>query len=186
MYNIRTSEGVVLGKRGIGEAHTMVFLFTREHGLVRASARSARLSRSKLRYGLEPMTLARFSLVRGKNEWRLTGVERVERLTPSPALGRVSNLLLRLVAGEEQHRALFEDVQKGFLLLASQDAASHTEAVETVLVLRILSHLGYLPKSAALAPFIEEQFSIELSAKALAERALLVRAINESLKITGL
>lgn len=184
MHNIHVTEGLVLGKRGLGEANVGISLLTEDLGLVRASARSARLGRSKLRYGLEPLTLARFSLVRGRHEWRLTGVEHINRLAPSAAHGRISSLLLRLVAGEEPHPALFADVKNGFLLLASQN--SQTEAVETVLVLRILSHLGYLPQSAALAPFIEAQFSLELSAKALAERALLVRAINESLKATGL
>ena len=46
--------------------------------------------------------------------------------------------------------------------------------------------MGYLPRTQALAQFIEGGYSVELSAEALKSRALLVRAINESLTATGL
>lgn len=53
-------------------------------------------------------------------------------------------------------------------------------------MLRVLARLGYLPSTEALAPFVDGEFSVELSAKALESRALLVRTINESLRATGL
>src|SRR5579859_3735252 len=109
MYDIFATDGIVLGKRGVGEANTLVSVLTREFGLVRPTARSTRVERSKLRYGLEPLTRARFSLVKGKREWKLVGVEHINRdfMTPAlshrarAALGRVSKLLLRLITGEE-------------------------------------------------------------------------------------
>ena len=190
MYEIEVYEAVVLGKRAVREADTLVDLFT-PAGLVRAAARGARHERSKLRYGLEPLTRGRFSLVRGKREWRLTGVEAVSRgFAQAPrvrraAMSRITRLLLRLVVGVEPSPELYRTVTEGFSALAAVDAAA-VDAVEVVLVLRVLSHLGYLPHTEALAPFIEGEFSIELSAKALESRALLVRAINESLSATGL
>ena len=87
--------------------------------------------------------------------------------------------------GEEKNTQLFNAVAGGLDLLADAEGEG-ADAVETVLVLRILSHLGYLPQTPALAPFVEGGFSIELSARALESRALLVRAINESLQATGL
>lgn len=169
----------MLRKRGVGEANVRVTVLTRERGLVVASARSARHSGSKLRYGLEPLTHARFCFVRGAHEWRVAEVAGVQHLPATPTAGRVAALLLRLIHGEEPNSALFDDVRQGFGLLASAE-------VETVLVLRILSHLGYLPRTEALAPYVDSEFEIGLSAKALAERGMLVRAINESLKATGL
>ena len=71
MAKLIVTEGIVLGKRGAGEANTVVIILTETLGLLRAAARSARRERSKLRYGLEPFTIARFSFVRGKNEWKL-------------------------------------------------------------------------------------------------------------------
>ncbi len=193
MYRKFLTEGLVLYKRGVGEANVSVVLLTQELGLVRASARSARREKSKLRYGLEPLTRGRFSLVRGKNEWRLTGVEQVDRtlLACAPSrrlsLGRITRLLLRLIQGEEINQLLFKDVVNGFssLVLAQneQDAAS----IECIVVLRILSRLGYLSQTKEITPFLEGDFSsLQLAAEAAFSRAQLVRLINDSLSATGL
>lgn len=192
MHKVLTSEGIVLGKRGVGEANTLVAILSPGMGLVRASARSARREVSKLRYGLEPLTLARYSLVRGKSEWKLVGVEHVSRECAPPSAmgltraGKVSRLLLRLIQGEEHIPEIFATVTEGFRTLARVED-SEAEAVECVLVLRILAHLGYLPQTAELAPFINEDFfSLELSSLVKKSRNTLIRTINESLNATGL
>jgi DNA repair protein RecO (recombination protein O) len=188
MHNIFVTEGVVLQKQERGEASTRVAVLTRERGLLRATARSARLERSKLRYGLEPLTMARFSFIQGRREWRLVGVEEVRRACCAkdpyalPASARIARLLLRLTPQGEPSQVLYGTIAEGFAALRGPHAAE----VEIVVVLRILSHLGYLPESPALAPFIEGDFTIELSARTLASRALLIRTINESLQASGL
>lgn len=190
MHDVHAYRGIVLSKRPVREADVLVSILT-EHGLLRAMARSARAEKSKLRYGLEPLTFARFSVVLGKREWKLVGVEEVSRafiqttLPERQALFRISTLLVRLMPGQEPGPELYTTVAEGFALLASQPH-DRAASLEAVLVLRILSHLGYLPHTPALAPFVEGEFSIELSAQALKARALLVRTINESLKATGL
>jgi len=192
MHQIHITEGVVLGKRGVGEANTLVFVLTEKLGLVRAAARSTRVEKSKLRYGLEPLTHARFSFVRGKNDWRLVGVEDVRHAAGPTALrrqaaGRIAKLVTRLVQGEEPVPALFTTLSEGLVFLANAANDQDAQAIETVLVLRILSQLGYLPHTKELAPFISDQlFSIELAAAAAQSRALLVKAINESLQQSGL
>ncbi len=188
MHKIFVSEAIVLGKRAAGEANTRVALLTRELGLLRASARSARLEKSKLRYGLEPLTRGRFSLVRGRNEWKLTGAEHLTKLAGAhrARVGKVSHLLLRLIHGEEPVVELFDTVSEGLRALArAQD--TDAELLECVLVLRMLARLGYLPQRPELAPFLSADFfSLELSAEMRRSRATLVRAINESLSATGL
>lgn len=191
MHSIIATEGLVLQKRLVGEASSSVSLFTRELGLVRATARSARAGKSKLRYGLEPLAHTHFSLVRGLRQWRVVGVER-----PSFALralsiasrkvqGRVSALLLRL-CDEEPQSELFETVKEGFLWLVRAESYTHLQSIECVLVLRILAHLGYLPRTPELLPFIEADFSLPLAAAAARARARLIRAINDSLSVSGL
>lgn len=188
MHEIVTYEGIVLQKRSRREADVAVDILT-PAGLLRATARSARKEESKLRYALEPLSFARYCLVRGRHEWRLTGAEAVSRsfLQSSQkartAMARVSRLLIRLVAGVEPSPELFTTVVEGFNAFSLSETP---DSLEAVLVLRILSHLGYLPHTEALSPFIEGDFDIELSAKALESRALLVRTINESLRATGL
>lgn len=199
MHKIHVTDGVVLGKRGAGEANTLVSILTADLGLVRASARSARVEQSKLRYGLETLTHARYALVRGKYEWKLTGVDEVSHpLSGGDATGqgegrdrrvrsgKIAKLLLRLVNGEEPVPALYKTVVEGLRAIAGAQTAADAEAVEVVLVLRIVAHLGYLPHTQALSQFIEGEYSVELSAQALKSRTLLVRAINESLIATGL
>ena len=201
MYDKHITEGIVLGKRGVGEANTLVFILTRELGLVRAKAVSARREASKLRYGLEPLSRGRYTFVRGKQEWRLTGVDEVSRefLGTTPAqskrLGQVSRLLMRLVLGAEHTPELYKTVSEGFMALShlggdadlSRQSEAAADSVECVLVLRILAHLGYLPELPALAPFVEDdRFSPELALQAAASRKLLIKLINESLQATGL
>lgn len=200
MYDKHITEGIVLGKRSVGEANTLVFILTRELGLVRAKATSSRREVSKLRYGLETLSRGRYTFVRGKAEWRLTGVDEVSRefLGTTPAqskrLGQVSRLLMRLVLGAEHTPELYKTVCGGFESLAHTGGhldysrqGELADSVECVLVLRILAHLGYLPELPALAPFVEDDtFSPELALQASASRKLLIRLINDSLQATGL
>jgi len=193
MHKIHNTEGVILAKRVNGEANTRVSILTEELGLIRASARSSRVEESKLRYGLEPLTRARFAFVRGKAEWRLVGVENISRdcvgasSARRQASGRIARLLLRMVQGEEPVQELYHAVREGLLFLAAATSEQDAQAVECVLVLRVLAQLGYLPRTPELAPFIQDTFfSIELAAEAARARTLLVRTINESLQQSGL
>lgn len=61
------AEGLVLKNIPFGEADLLVTLYTREAGKVRAVARGARRSNSKLVGHFEPLTAARLSLARGRN-----------------------------------------------------------------------------------------------------------------------
>jgi DNA repair protein RecO len=191
MHQKHITEGVVLGKRLVGEANTLVFVLTKELGLVRGKAVSARREASKLRYGLEPLSCGRFTFVRGKQEWRLTGVDDVSRelLATTPVqrrrLGQVSRLLMRLVLGSQYSPELYATVREGFKTLAHTE--QNADSVECVLVLRILAQLGYLPELPALSPFVEtDAFTPELAAEAAASRKLLIKLINDSLQATGL
>lgn len=193
MHKVHSTEGIILAKRGIGEANVRISILTEELGLIRAAVRSSRVEHSKLRYGLEPLTRARFSLVRGKAEWRLVGVEAIARdcvggaSARRQAAGRIARLLLRLVQGEEPVQPLYRAVREGLLFLAAAISEQDAQAVECVLVLRVLAQLGYLPRTPELTPFIQDTFfSIELAAEAARARSLLVRTINESLQQSGL
>ena len=59
-------EGLTLRKASIGEADLVVTVFTAEYGKVRAVAKGARRSTSKLVGHVEPLTLSRMSIARGR------------------------------------------------------------------------------------------------------------------------
>jgi DNA repair protein RecO (recombination protein O) len=192
MYRLFVSEGIVLGKKGVGEANVLVYILTKEFGLLRARVQSARVEHSKLRYGLEPLTLGMFTFVQGKKEWRLVGSEPKQKLTSPRSYqrqraGQVTKLLSRLIHGEEPLPELYKTIAEGLSYLSRVEGREETDNLECVLVLRVLSHLGYLPQTPLLRPFIENDFfSLELAAEAARSRALLIRTINESLGATGL
>lgn len=191
-HKIVVTDGIVLGKRGVGEAHTQVVVLTREEGLVRARAISARMDKSKLRYGLEPMTQGRYSLVRGRQEWKVVGVEHISRelmLAPNESrisAGRAARLLLRLVAGEEASPELFETVAGGFALFARASDKTERENLECMLVLRVLWHLGYVANISPVEQFLSGELNFGLMRDVGGVRPILIRIINESLAATGL
>ncbi len=59
-------QGLTLRKASIGEADLVVTVFTAEHGKVRAVGKGARRSSSRLVGHLEPLTLSRLSMARGR------------------------------------------------------------------------------------------------------------------------
>jgi hypothetical protein len=133
------------------------------------------------------LTQAKYSFIRGKYEWKLTSALSISHaLMPESALGRqaagrIARLISRLIRGEEPNVALYTTVADGLGALA------RGADVEAVLVLRILSHLGYLPDTPELKPFIEKDFfSMELADRIAVSRSLLIKTINESLGATGL
>jgi DNA repair protein RecO len=193
MHQKFLTNGIVLAKRSAGESNTAVLLFTEDLGLVRAVARSARREDSRLRYGLEPLMQGRYTLLRGRYEWRLVGAGDISRdiISASPArilrAGRIAKLLLRLMPGEEASPELYRSVAEGLGALARMEEQEDADAVECVIVLRVLSRLGYLPRLPAIEPFVEADFfSLELAASAKRSRALLIKLINDSLSASGL
>lgn len=193
MHKIYVTEGLVIGKRGVGEANTLVALLTQELGLVRVAARSARREASKLRYGLEPLTSARFSFIRGRHEWKLTGVEAVSRellassATRRAQVGKVLRLVLRLVHGEEPVPELYDTLLRGLRHLSVIADDADAQSVEYVLVLRMLAHLGYVSERPELAPYLSGDYlSPEMLVRVRASRQMLIRTINDSLSMTGL
>ena len=142
------TRAIVLARAHAGEATTFVTLLTPELGLVYARAQSLRKPGAKLAASLATLTESDVVLVRGKEGWRIAGAVLEDnwftKLAKAPMrerAGRVSSLLLRLVAGEERDSQIFI-ITKGFLgALATLPEDMH-EAAEILAVLRMLATLG--------------------------------------------
>jgi recombinational DNA repair protein (RecF pathway) len=137
-YSVYSTRGFILGSAPSGEASKVYWIYTEDFGLLRARAQGVRLSASKLRYNLDDYSLGLFSLVKGREFWRLTGAEK-EALpqVDASAKARVLHLVKRLVQGEEANQELF-----AALLSLAQGVTSETEALGNV-----LSALGYLDRA---------------------------------------
>ena len=76
------AEALVLKSAPLGEADLLVTLFSREAGKVRAVAKGARRSTAKLVGHLEPLTLSRLALSRGRSLDVINQAETLENFTP--------------------------------------------------------------------------------------------------------
>lgn len=94
---------------------------------------------------LEPIALATVSLVRGKEYWRVTSAELLERIPARAEIVRPLALLDKLVQGEAVHPELFEAVEGGLNELGAH--AIKEKGSEEKFVAHVLFHLGYLKET---------------------------------------
>ncbi len=195
-HTIYTTEGFILKSANFGEANKYFFIFTKDFGLIKAAAQSVRHLKSKLRYGLEDLSLAQISVVRGREIWRLTSVEKklnLKDIENISLINRIFSLLLRLLHGEEKNDFLFNSLKEGMNFLTQNEINktkldSETLAnFECIMALRILSALGYIGKLADFEQFVTSPyFTLEIMAKMSILKTQAILEINKSLKETHL
>lgn len=191
-HHIYTTEGFVLDSFPFGEANSYLYIFTRELGLIGASARSVREIKSKLRYGLQDFCQSTVSLVRGKREWKITSAlpkknfhhQFVGDENKFLVCAHALSLIKKLVAGEEKNEALFDIVQSGFYFLEENTLTKEEVSFfECILMLRIVSNLGYLTSEPDLKFFAEStEWNRELLAQMAKHKKKAISEINLSIK----
>jgi DNA repair protein RecO (recombination protein O) len=194
MHHIYTTKAIIIRSIPIGEANKYYFLLTEDLGFVRATAQSVRLDKSKLKGHLQDFCFVKISLVKGKDIWRITSVETIERgnfLKNTNKLIAIKNiffLLLRLLHGEEKNEELFLSVESFYnFLLKSELSLGNIKNLETITVLRILYHLGYFKKTFDLSDFVKDQkLSIEILNLFDSKKKNAILDINNALNETHL
>ncbi len=196
MYHLYHTPAFVVGSSPRGEGSKVFSLFTRELGLLRATATSVREERSKLRYGLQDFSYSEVTLVRGKEFWRLAraeprfsvATELRGRVSALYMFGRIFRLLERLLAGEEKNEQLFTAVLESMRFVSGASEVKRVEGVEVVLVLRILYLLGYLAPREEFGSFLRDfnRWDDTVIEEALLCKSLALSHINESLRQTQL
>jgi DNA repair protein RecO (recombination protein O) len=189
MHHIHHTHGFILSSRTTGEANKLLFIYTRELGLIRGVAQGIRLSRSKLRFGLQDFSYAKIDLVRGRDIWRVTSASTITsfpfaRINRHSILliARVSALIERLCDGEEAHEKIFDDfIQALYLLDDEHVSVSTREALELHLVLRIMNTLGYIGESTLLSEYLVSSFDPSKTEDLLKQKQSIVAHINKAL-----
>jgi len=180
-HHIYHTEGIVLSGYNTGEANKYVAVFTRELGLVRATVQSIRKSTSKLRYSLQNYSFAKVDFVRGRDVWRITNAipltlfdNVLKDSTKVKLVARIVMLIERLCHGEEQNVILFDEVLSGFKKLEKIEM-NNEELLdfETMLVAKILFHLGYWKGEKGIENIVND---------VLINRKEIICKINEALK----
>ncbi|MFA6459590.1 MAG: recombination protein O N-terminal domain-containing protein [Candidatus Paceibacterota bacterium] len=161
-YAITTTPGFVISSQPYGDAGKILNIFTRDLGLVAASAQGIRLEKSKLRYATPDYSFGTFSFVRGKEFWRLTDAKSLTEagkiVSPDARMlvACMAFLLKRLLQGESPHVELFGSILSLYEFLAKNGEldATQMETLESLVVTRILERLGYIGRVPDLRDYI--------------------------------
>lgn len=190
MHHIHHTEAFVLGSRAKGEDSKVLFLYTRELGLVYAHAQGIRKLSSKLRFTLQDFSRAQVDLVRGKEIWRVTTATPIHSHAlisrsreSEKILAHVTSLLLRLVTGEEASEEIFQILDRTYALLqVGGKSGEDYRALELLSVARILISLGYLSRAIpGVAVTLSGDAQIPQEFADIAYQHRLIRDINQAL-----
>lgn len=194
-HHVYNTEGFVIETTNSGEANKYFTVFTKELGMVRATAQGVRLLKSKLRFSLQEFSYARISLVRGKEVWRITNAKIEwnlhtlfrEKKEIIFMLAQIFLLLRRLIPGEEKNEKLFLLLHHSFVFLQSAIfSKEEISSFEKIAVINILNNLGYIGNNPELSEFIDVSWSKELLSHMEIKKRSALQEINRAIKATQL
>ncbi len=143
------AEGIVLRRRNLGEADSILTVFSEGEGKFEAIARSVRKARSRMRGHLEPLTRSRLLVARGRNLDVFTQAETVsayrgvrEDLDASAEALYCLELVDRFLEERQPLPAIYALLVAALEAIEEGGGASVTRHFE----LRLLSLLGYEPQ----------------------------------------
>lgn len=188
-YHIYTTPGIILKRRTFGESDTVLYILTRDLGLIIASAKSTRLMVSKLRSGLQEYSVATISCIKGKNGWKITNVVSEKNLFfdypdyAKKVLAQVAFMLTKGIVGELPQKEIFETVESGFRLLGSIQK-ENVNNLEVLMVLRVMHQLGYVALDSKTEGYIKDNTSWDLGLLEQVQnnKKSIIELINESLR----
>jgi recombinational DNA repair protein (RecF pathway) len=188
-YGVYHTDMIVLDRLPRGEANVLFTLLTRDLGIIRAQAQSVRKNESKLRYGLQYLSMGTVDVIRAKDTWRIVGAEPQAMLLPNDIyhkpLHRIIRLATRILPHDETIDGLFEILHAAQIMLSQRSDPSQQRAIDLVTVARLLWLGGYWNES--LSVYVE---TIELTDEDIAviqEQAQVYTAsINTALRLTHL
>lgn len=159
-YATYTTEAIVCGSKDNMTSDKSYLLFTRDAGMLWASARSVRMEKSKQRYALQDFSIIRVSLVKGKGGWRIGSVAAISNpfmeASSRRARGGVHAVLKhvrRFIHGEQAHEEIYKDA---VLALSCICVADETDIVDLqdIFTLRLLHNLGYIAPQDIFGAFL--------------------------------
>jgi DNA repair protein RecO len=190
-YHIYTTDGIILKRTPFGEANILLHILTQDLGLIMASARSARLYVSKLRPALQEYAYVSVSCIKGKNGWKITNVvSKGSFFFEYPeythkVMSQITFVLMQMIQGETPHKEVFDITKNAFEFLKNIPKDLISE-FEVLVVLRILSELGYVVKDSNTEIFLNNKWNEDLLQKVKENKGIIVLVINKALKASHL
>lgn len=194
-YHIYTTKGIILRERALKEADKSVKILTRDLGVINAIAIGARKGSSKRSPALTELSIGKFSLVRGKKDWRLTNAELninvYAKLKGDKKLlhsvVQPLSLVEKLVQGEEKNKHLYEILEESIIFaIDNKLTEEEIKYFEIFTVARLLGELGYLNKEDVEVVFTKEPITNSLLQSTAKLKNQLLLAINKGIRASGL
>lgn len=177
-----------------GDSNKKILILTRDFGLVWAKVQSARSMKSRLRYSVQNYSYGKFSLIKGRIEWKLASAisnsniyedfkNNFEKLK---ILTNVFNLVTKLSGEDETNEKLFIIISN-FIKYIKDAKNDKLHFLECLILLKILNVFGYMRNDP---DFVIPINSLEISEEDVLsmapKREVVIRLINESLKVSNL
>lgn len=157
-YATYTTEAIVCGSSHHNTSDRQYLLFTKEAGMIFASARSVREERSKQRYALQDFSHIRVTLLKGKGGWRIGSAEaygnpflRAQNRAARTCINFLFAQLRRYVHGEVAVHRAYADME---WLMDHQEGHPQKGVLQQLFLVRLLDELGYIAATEALAPLL--------------------------------
>lgn len=192
MHHIYHTEALVLKGSHQGEANKVFTLYTKEFGLITATAQGIRLERSKLRFALQDFSYIRVDLVQGRDMWRITSATSMQHFSPllktktaTDFFSATTKLLLRIAVGERSDLEVFNEYIEVYTLLSKNESFLSDDVlkkIELILVYRVLYFLGYIQPLKETESMLQKEFNYQDIPSELLPRTILLGAINNALK----
>lgn len=158
-HQIYQTEGIILKKKNFGEADCFFYVLTKKFGMINAVAKSARLEKSKLRYGLGLFSYSGFALISSKNFRQIVDAKEIKTAPLSahgdrtcdiwfekaPIFAALANFLIKMLKGEEKNYFIWREIKN--FLFTLHNSGVEKEKLKKIRVqttARILNNLGYM------------------------------------------
>ncbi len=179
-----------MDSRNIGEANKYFDIYTKDFGLIRASAQGVRKLESKNRFNLQDYFYIKLDLVKGREVWRITSASKInfsEILLKNPEVlkmtANIFRLLQRLCQGEDRNEILFGHLIDIYNFFENESLDfNDLKNFECVSVVRILHSLGYIGSGERINFFATTTLARPILEEVSLVRQMLIQEINKSLK----
>lgn len=189
-YHKYITPALICGSKTYNTSDKSYLLFTREAGMLYATAKSVREERSKHRYAMQDFSLATVSLIKGKTGWRVTGSETITNfyfVTKTRGerafIRNIVKMLRRFLHGEEPHQDLYDEIVEALKNIPKHNLSDY----ETIVMSRVFKILGYIaPEEETKALFSTPNARDALAASSKEKITMLKRAIKEAEAVSHL
>ena len=145
------TKGIVLGSRTLGEADKLLFIFTREHGKIKAVAKGASKPTSRFTGNTETLSMCSFELYQSLHTTLITDLkteknfgksihQNFEKITNALLIANISDQLLEEIDATEE---VFDLLEETLDQLSSSENKSLL--ITTAFLVKFLNLLGFFP-----------------------------------------